>query len=225
MKNLRNQLAQAQAERKFRSVTTLRKFRSVTTFNKSFDQIKRNTKQLLIKNSRKKTWKKTRISADWSSENFQNIDVLYLRYLQGYHHNHQILGLICFLLTPPPPPTENIRNHVFWSFHGRWKGNMGRNWFKWYLYESPKGNLIITVTKKQSYWKATREHLIKMIKCQQDLYFRVSCKMLALINWMVLDNSSFIIEILCEQQIVLFVNTIAFSVVLFSSEWLLTNIH
>lgn len=54
MKNLRNQLAQAQAERKFRSVTTLRKFRSVTTFNKSFDQIKRNTK-LLIKNSRKKT--------------------------------------------------------------------------------------------------------------------------------------------------------------------------
>ena len=97
VKNLRNQLAQAQAERKFRSVTTLRKFRSVTTFNKSFDQIKRNTKQLLIKNSRKKTWKKTRISADWSSENFQNIDVLYLRYLQGYHHNHQILGLICFL--------------------------------------------------------------------------------------------------------------------------------
>lgn len=55
MKNLRNQLAQAQAERKFRSVTRLRKFRSVTTFNKSFDQIKRNTKQLLIKNSRKKT--------------------------------------------------------------------------------------------------------------------------------------------------------------------------
>lgn len=55
VKNLRNQLAQAQAERKFRSVTTLRKFRSVTTFNKSFDQIKRNAKQLLIKNSRKKT--------------------------------------------------------------------------------------------------------------------------------------------------------------------------
>lgn len=175
MKNLRNQLAQAQAERKFRSVTTLRKFRSVTTFNKSFDQINRNTKQLLIKNSRKKTWKKTRISADWSSENFQNIDVLYLRNLQGYHHNHQILGLICFLLTPPSP--ENIRKPCF------------------------------------------------LIKCQQDLYFRVSCKMVALINWMVVENSSFIIEILCEQQIVLFVNTIAFSVVLFSSEWLLTNIH
>ena len=49
--------------------------------------------------------------------------------------------------------------------------------------------------------------------------------MLALINWMALENSGFIIEILCEQQIVLFVNTIAFSVVLFSSEWLLTNIH
>ena len=49
--------------------------------------------------------------------------------------------------------------------------------------------------------------------------------MVALINWMVVENSSFIIEILCEQQIVLFVNTIAFSVVLFSSEWLLTNIH